>query len=66
MESEKTVFTATISLDCPYDGGEANEISICEDEYYGGHWLITHHRSYYFTAGTSLEFVFNILTDERL
>ena len=43
-----------------------NEISICEDEYYGGHWVITDHRSYYFTAGTSLEFVFNILTDERV
>lgn len=42
-----------------------DEISICEDEYYGGHWVTTHHRSHYFTVGTSLEFVFNILTDER-
>ena len=41
------------------------EISIVEDEYYGGHWITTEHRSYYFTLGTSLEFVFNILTNER-
>lgn len=43
-----------------------NVVSICEDEYYGGHWVITDYRSYYFTAGTSLEIVFNILTDERV
>ena len=42
------------------------EISIVEDEYYGGHWVTTNHRSYYFSSGTSLEFVFNILTDERI
>ena len=42
------------------------EINIVEDEYYGGHWVITDYRSYYFASGTSLEFVFNILTDERV
>ena len=47
-------------------GLEMDEVSIFEDEYYGGHWVTTNHRSYYFTAGTSLEFVFNILTDRRV
>ena len=42
------------------------EISIVEDEYYGGHWVTTNHRSYYFSSGTSLEFAFNILTDEGI
>jgi len=48
------------------EGMEMQEICIVEDEYYGGHWVITNSRSYYFTQGTSLEFVFNILTDERV
>ena len=42
------------------------EITITEDEYYGGHWVIINHRSYYFSKGTSLEMVFNIITDERV
>lgn len=41
------------------------EVTITEDEYYGGHWIITEKRSYYFPAGTTLEMAYNMVTDER-
>lgn len=40
------------------------EITILPDEQYGGHWVEIDTRSYYFSQGTTLAQVFEMLEDE--
>lgn len=40
------------------------QITILPDEQYGGHWIETEARTYYFSQGTTLAQVFEIMEDE--
>ena len=46
------------------EGTEMREITIMPDEQYSGHWVETEMRSYYFSQGTTLAQVFDMLSDE--
>lgn len=41
------------------------EITILPDEQYGGHWVETDCATYYFSQGTTLAQVFDMMTSER-
>jgi hypothetical protein len=43
---------------------EMREITIRPDEQYGGHWIMTDTKTYYFLQGTTLTQVFDMLEDE--
>lgn len=40
------------------------EITILPDEQYGGHWIETDCGKYYFSQGTSLAQVFDVMSNE--
>ena len=40
------------------------EITICPDELYGGHWIETESKTYYFSQDTTLTQVFDTLEDK--
>nr|DAQ29322.1 MAG TPA: hypothetical protein [Caudoviricetes sp.]DAW74944.1 MAG TPA: hypothetical protein [Caudoviricetes sp.] len=40
------------------------EITIQPDEQYGGHWITTSNRTYYFSDGTTLTQIFNMIEGE--
>ena len=46
------------------EGTEMREITILPDEQYGGHWIETETRTYYFSQGTTLAQVFEMMVDE--
>ena len=46
------------------EGTEMREITILPDERYGGHWIETERRTYYFSQGTTLAQVFEMMEDE--
>jgi hypothetical protein len=50
----------------PYgmEGTEMREITILPDEQYGGHWIETDSATYYFSQGTTLAQVFDMLENE--
>lgn len=39
-------------------------ITILSDEQYGGHWIETDTKTYYFSAGTTLAQVFDMIANE--
>lgn len=41
------------------------EITILPDEQYGGHWIETDRATYYFSQGTTLAQVFDMMENER-
>lgn len=41
------------------------KITINPDEQYGGHWIETDTNTYYFSQGTTLTQVFDMLEDEE-
>ena len=41
------------------------EITILPDEQYGGHWIETDRATYYFSQGTTLAQVFDMMANER-
>ena len=41
------------------------EITILPDEQYGGHWIETETRTYYFSQDTTLAQVFEMMEDEE-
>lgn len=41
------------------------EITIQSDEQYGGHWITTPKRTYYFPDGTTLTQIFDMIEDEK-
>lgn len=40
------------------------EITILPDELYGGHWIETDTKTYYFSQGTTLTQVFNMMAED--
>jgi hypothetical protein len=46
------------------EGTEMREITILPDEQYGGHWIETDSATYYFSQGTTLAQVFDMLENE--
>ena len=46
------------------EGTEMKEITIRPDEQYGGHWIETNTKTYYFSQGTTLTQVFDMMEDE--
>lgn len=46
------------------NGTEMREITILPDEQYGGHWIETDRATYYFSQGTTLAQVFEMMEDE--
>ena len=47
------------------EGTEMREITILPDEQYGGHWIETDRATYYFSQGTTLAQVFDMMASER-
>ena len=47
------------------EGTEMREITILLDEQYGGHWIETDRATYYFSQGTTLAQVFDMMENER-
>lgn len=47
------------------EGTEMREITILPDEQYGGHWVETDRATYYFSQGTTLAQVFDMMANER-
>ena len=41
------------------------EITILPDEHYGGHWIETDTKTYYFSQGTTLIQVFDMLAEDE-
>ena len=41
------------------------EITILPDEQYGGHWIETETRTYYFSQGTTITQVFDMLAGDE-
>lgn len=41
------------------------EITILPDEQYGGHWIETDTKTYYFSQGTTLTQVFDMLAEDE-
>lgn len=46
------------------EGTEMREITILPDEQYGGHWIETDRATYYFSQGTTLAQVFDMMANE--
>lgn len=46
------------------EGTEMREIIILPDEQYGGHWIETDRATYYFSQGTTLAQVFDMMENE--
>ena len=46
------------------EGTEMKEITIRPDDQYGGHWIETDTKTYYFSQGTTLTQVFDMMEDE--
>ena len=47
------------------EGTEMREITILPDEQYGGHWIETDRATYYFSQGTTLAQVFDMLAEDE-
>lgn len=47
------------------EGTEMREITILPDEQYGGHWVETDTKAYYFSQGTTLTQVFDMLAEDE-
>ena len=46
------------------EGTEMKEITILPDEQYGGHWIETDTKTYYFSQGTTLTQVFDMMEED--
>nr|DAR83796.1 MAG TPA: hypothetical protein [Caudoviricetes sp.] len=47
------------------EGTEMKEITILPDEQYGGHWIETDTKTYYFSQGTTLTQVFDMMAEDE-
>lgn len=47
------------------EGTEMKQITILSDEQYGGHWIETDTKTYYFSQGTTLTQVFDMMAEDE-